>query len=231
VNIDSLWPVRAAPYRTEATAHAKAAMKQKCMGQSMKMPRHAVSHVLADWSVARVLRAATSDPGGTIKQMEHHIESLAGQSFCKIRQKVRCEHVFATVMANKIASRVIGDSASCWFTEDGNNCVEVIYENMRPLMRTAVRCTTSEALPFRAQRVAAKSCFADQPRLKAHRRPLLERDGQAALQSFQCDAGRKFTNVPVLVEQTLHQAIEVFNRFGQYDDHVVAAAGDVPGLL
>ena len=69
--------------------------------QRARPPGHAASHMLADWSRALAIRAATSDTGRSIRQIERRIRSWAGQSLRDIRNNARAEHVFATATANR----------------------------------------------------------------------------------------------------------------------------------
>jgi AraC-like DNA-binding protein len=64
-------------------------------------PGHTFSHMIADWSRALTMRAATSGIGRGIRQIERRIRSWAGQSQRDIQSNARAEQVFAMHMATR----------------------------------------------------------------------------------------------------------------------------------
>ncbi len=64
-------------------------------------PGPAVSHMIADWSRALAMRAATSGTGRSLRQIERRIKAWAGQSQRDIQGNARAEQVFAMHMATR----------------------------------------------------------------------------------------------------------------------------------
>jgi AraC-like DNA-binding protein len=63
--------------------------------QEARPSGHVVAHMVRDWTRAMALRAATSDTGRSLRQLERRIRKWAGQSLRGLSSSAHAEHAYA----------------------------------------------------------------------------------------------------------------------------------------
>jgi AraC-like DNA-binding protein len=69
--------------------------------QQARPPGHVTAHMLEDWTRAIAVRAATSGPGQSLRQIERRIRSWTGQSLRGLQTNVRTEQTHALSIAQR----------------------------------------------------------------------------------------------------------------------------------